>query len=101
MSRPLPRQAILVVNAMSRKGADAFAEARERLEAAGVELIDAIAVDDPAKMDATVIDAVARAPMVIVFIEGVEVARQAGNLLATTVNRALGSPEEPADNGTD
>ena len=29
-------------------------------------------------------------PMVIVFINGVEVARQAGNLMATTVDRALG-----------
>ena len=44
---------------------------------------------------------ISRSPMVIVFIEGVEVARQAGNLLATTVNRALGSPEDPADNATD
>jgi hypothetical protein len=41
---------------------------------------------------------ISRAPMVIVFIEGVEVARQAGSLLATTVNRALGGHE---DNATD
>ncbi len=44
---------------------------------------------------------ISRAPMVIVFINGAEVARQAGNLLATTVNRALGSPDESADNATD
>src|SRR5262245_33751938 len=44
---------------------------------------------------------IVRAPLVIVFINGVEVARQSGNLLATTVNRALGSPEEPSDNATD
>ena len=44
---------------------------------------------------------IARAPLVIVFINGVEVARQAGNLLATTVNRALGTPQDPADNATD
>ena len=44
---------------------------------------------------------IARAPIVIVFVAGVEVARQAGNLLATTVNRALGSPDEPADNASD
>ena len=44
---------------------------------------------------------ISRVPMVIVFINGAEVARQAGNLLATTVNRALGSPDESADNATD
>ena len=46
--------------------------------------------------------ALTRAPIVIVFIEGVEVARQAGNLLATTVHRALGgstgdAPETATD----
>ena len=64
--RDLPKQAILVVNAMSRRGADAFDEARAKLEEAGVELIDAIAVEKPDQMDQTVIDAVARAPMVII-----------------------------------
>ena len=62
----LPKRAILIVNAMSRKGADAFDEARTRLTAAGIELIDAIAVRNPEDMDRVVIDAVARAPMVII-----------------------------------
>ena len=62
----LPRQAILIVNAMSRRGADVFDEALAKLELAGVELIDAIAVEEPDKMDETVIAAVARAPMVII-----------------------------------
>jgi len=66
MSDALPRQAILVVNAMSRKGEAAFDEAREKLAAAGVELIDAIAVTEPDKMDGAVLGAVAKAPMVIV-----------------------------------
>ena len=66
MAKPLPRQAILVVNAKSRQGAAAFEEARERLIAAGVELIDARAVKDPEKMDREVGSAVKRAPMVIV-----------------------------------
>ena len=66
MTDTLPRQAILVVNAMSRRGADVFDEARAKLELAGVELIDAIAVEKPEDMDRTVIDAVARAPMVII-----------------------------------
>jgi YegS/Rv2252/BmrU family lipid kinase len=63
---PLPKQAILVVNAASRKGADAFAEAREKLVEAGVELLDAKAVSDPKTIDNAVMLAVERAPMVIV-----------------------------------
>ena len=66
MSDALPRQAILVVNAMSRRGADAFEDAKAKLEAAGVALIEAHAVDEPENMDKTVIDAIAKAPMVIV-----------------------------------
>jgi len=62
----LPRQAILVVNAASRRGAEAFEEARERLIAAGIELLDARAVTDPEAMDAEVRTAVSQAPMVIV-----------------------------------
>ncbi|MCY7339140.1 MAG: diacylglycerol kinase, partial [Sphingomonas bacterium] len=64
--KPLPKQAILVVNAMSRRGADAFDEVRDKLVAAGIELIEAHAVDDPDQMDQTVKDAIAKAPMVIV-----------------------------------
>ncbi|MBA2467270.1 MAG: diacylglycerol kinase [Sphingomonas sp.] len=64
--QPLPKQAILIVNAMSRRGEAAFEEVRDKLELAGVELIDCHAVTDPEKMDQIVIDAVARAPMVIV-----------------------------------
>ncbi len=65
-SRELPKQAILVVNTASRKGAEAFEEARDKLGAAGVELIEAHAIDDPEKMDSALKDAIARAPMVIV-----------------------------------
>ena len=66
MTRPLPKQAILVVNAMSRRGADAFALARDKLTAAGVTLIEAHAVDRPDEMDHCIKDAIAKAPMVIV-----------------------------------
>ena len=66
MTKPLPRQAILVVNAMSRKGAETFEPAREKLTQAGVELIDAVAVDEPEEMAPAIKDAIARAPMVIV-----------------------------------
>ena len=66
MTDALPKRAILIVNGMSRKGAEAFEEARDRLTAAGIKLIDAQAVEDPAAMDAVVKDAIAKAPMVIV-----------------------------------
>ena len=61
---PLPRQAILIVNAMSRTGSDAFDEVREKLGAAGIELIDAHAVEDPDQMEATICAAISEAPMV-------------------------------------
>lgn len=64
--RSLPKQAILVVNAKSRQGADAFEAARDLLTAAGIELIDAKAVKDPRKMGGAVKQAVSQAPMVIV-----------------------------------
>ena len=62
----LPRTAILIVNAASRSGKDAFANACDKLKAARIELFDAVAVDDPEKMGTAVRDAVGRAPMVIV-----------------------------------
>lgn len=66
-TKPLPKDAVLVVNAHSRKGQDLFAQAKEKLEAAGIRLIAAHAVEDPTKMDETVRGAVEDgAPMVIV-----------------------------------
>jgi len=62
----LPKQAILIVNAASRQGADAFEDAREKLIAAGVELLDAKAVKNPKSMGNAIKQAVKRAPMVIV-----------------------------------
>ncbi len=65
--RPLPREAVLVVNAHARKGEDLFKEAKAKLEAAGVTLIAAHAVKDPSQLDTIVRAAVADgAPMVIV-----------------------------------
>ena len=66
MAKPLPRKAILVVNAKSRRGAEAFDEARAKLELAGVELLDAQAVKDPRKMGPAIRKAIKAAPMVIV-----------------------------------
>jgi YegS/Rv2252/BmrU family lipid kinase len=65
--RPVPREAVLIVNARSRKGQDLFREAKQRLEAAGIRLIDAHAVKDPRRLKQRVDQAVADgAPMVIV-----------------------------------
>ncbi|HEX8533316.1 MAG TPA: YegS/Rv2252/BmrU family lipid kinase [Allosphingosinicella sp.] len=66
-TKPVPKQAVLIVNAHSRKGQDLFREAREKIEAAGVTLIAAHAVKDPSKLNETVRGAVGDgAPMVIV-----------------------------------
>ncbi|MGI8611321.1 MAG: diacylglycerol/lipid kinase family protein [Sphingomicrobium sp.] len=65
-TRNLPSQAILIVNTASRTGADAFAEARDKLKAAGVELLSAKAVKNPERMGAAIKSAIKRAPMVIV-----------------------------------
>ena len=65
MTDALPKRAILITNAMSRRGQDAFEEAREKLTAAGLELIDAHAVKNPEIMEPVVKAAIAKAPMVI------------------------------------
>jgi YegS/Rv2252/BmrU family lipid kinase len=66
-TRPLPRQAALIVNAHSRKGEALFAQAKEKLERAGMELLAAHAIKNPELMEETVAKAIADgAPMVIV-----------------------------------
>jgi YegS/Rv2252/BmrU family lipid kinase len=62
----LPKQAILIVNAASRRGAEAFEPAREKLAAAGIELLDARAVEEPETLPGEITSAIDRAPMVIV-----------------------------------
>lgn len=63
----LPKDAVLIVNAHSRRGQDMFAAARDGLNAAGVRLIAAHAVDNPENMADMVRKAVRDgAPMVIV-----------------------------------
>lgn len=66
-TKPLPRSAILVVNAKSRKGRKLFRRAVEGLRAHGIEIISAHAVRKPRLLAPTIRDAVASgAPMVIV-----------------------------------
>jgi YegS/Rv2252/BmrU family lipid kinase len=67
MSDTLPKQAVLVVNALSRNGSDAFDQAKALLEQRGIELIEAHAVTEPEEMRPTVQRALqARTPMIIV-----------------------------------
>jgi len=64
---PLPREAVLVVNAHSRRGQDLFDEATAKLEMAGIRLTASHALRNPKKLVPTVRQAVAEgAPMVIV-----------------------------------
>lgn len=66
MADALPKRAMLIVNATSRRGEAAFEEARDKLTAAGLELIDAHVVHDPEVMEPVIKAAIAKAPMVIV-----------------------------------
>lgn len=62
-----PREAIVIVNAMSRKGEASFDDACAKLQAAGVTLLDRHPIADPADLEPTVKAAVASgAAMVIV-----------------------------------
>ena len=66
-SRPVPREAVLIVNAHSRQGEELFREARAKLEASGITLRAAHGVDDPSKLDGIVGKAVKDgAPMIII-----------------------------------
>ena len=65
-TRALPKQAILIVNAMSRSGADVFDEVRTKLIAAGIDLLDAHAIDNPDDIEPAMRSAIARSPMVII-----------------------------------
>jgi YegS/Rv2252/BmrU family lipid kinase len=65
--KPVPREAVLIVNAHSRKGEALFEQARQKLEAGGIALLAAHAVRDPEKLNDTVRQAVRDgAPMVII-----------------------------------
>ena len=66
MADALPKRAILIVNAMSRKGEAAFEEARDKLTASKLDLIEAHRVTEPDQLEPLVKAAVAKAPMVII-----------------------------------
>jgi YegS/Rv2252/BmrU family lipid kinase len=54
-----PMRATLIVNTLSRTGADAFAQARDLIEAAGVNLVAAHGLDDPGALTTKIADAIA------------------------------------------
>ena len=65
--KPVPRQAVLIVNAHSRRGRDLYCAAVAKLGEAGIELIASHAIRNPKKLVPTVKQAVRDgAPMVIV-----------------------------------
>lgn len=67
VEQDLPKRAALVVNARSRRGRDLFGQARRGLKAAGVELISAHPIRDPAALRPTIRRMIAEgAPMVVV-----------------------------------
>lgn len=67
LTLPVPKEAVLIVNAHSRKGQALFSQATEKLAAAGIRLIAAHALRDPRRLVPTVKEAVrSGAPMVIV-----------------------------------
>lgn len=64
---PVPREAVLIVNARSRRGAALFEQARRKFEAAGIRLTAAYPIRDPSRLNDAVRAAVrSGAPMVIV-----------------------------------
>ena len=64
---PLPKQAVLFVNAKSRRGRRFYRQASRSLEAAGIELIERVALRKPDELPERVAAAVkAGAPMIIV-----------------------------------
>jgi diacylglycerol kinase family enzyme len=62
----LPKSATLIVNAQSRRGRDAFEEAKSRIEAQGIKLEAAHALDNPKKLQPTVKAAVAGGSKMII-----------------------------------
>jgi len=66
MTATTPREAILIVNGLSRRGRDQFDAARELLGKAGIDLVDAIAVEKPGTLIEIVARAVERRPEMLI-----------------------------------
>ena len=61
-----PRSAILIVNALSRQGQKQFDVACEKLRAAGIDLIETIAIDEPGTLPDIVAKAMAKKPPMLI-----------------------------------
>jgi YegS/Rv2252/BmrU family lipid kinase len=66
-SQTSPRSAILIVNALSRQGQKQFDAACDKLRAAGIDLIDAIAIDKPGSLPDIVAAAVKKKPPMLII----------------------------------
>ncbi|HEY0447160.1 MAG TPA: YegS/Rv2252/BmrU family lipid kinase [Allosphingosinicella sp.] len=67
LTRPVPREAVLIVNVHSRRGRDLFREATAKLEMSGIRLIASHPIKDPRQLIPTMRKAVSDgAPMIIV-----------------------------------
>ena len=64
--KPLPKQAVLVVNVKSRKGRDLFGKAKTLLRDRGIDLISAHAVPHPGKLRETIQQALDTDPPMII-----------------------------------
>jgi YegS/Rv2252/BmrU family lipid kinase len=62
-----PRSAILIVNALSRQGRKQFDIACDKLRAAGIELIETIAIDEPGSLNDIVAKAMAKKPPMLII----------------------------------
>lgn len=67
VSRTIPTEAVLIVNAHSRKGELLFLEAQEKLERAGIKLIAAHTVADPDTLNETVRTAVREGAQMVII----------------------------------
>lgn len=62
-----PRSAVLIVNALSRQGSKQFDAACDKLRAAGIDLIEAIAIDRPGTLPDIVAAAMAKKPPMLII----------------------------------
>jgi YegS/Rv2252/BmrU family lipid kinase len=66
-TKPVPKEAVLIVNTRSRKGQKLFDQAVTKLEAAGIRLIEKHPIKDPGKLIPTVREAVRRGPPMVII----------------------------------
>src|SRR5690242_16421190 len=78
------RRAVLVVNAHSRRGRELYEATRDRLAAAGFDLLGAFPVDQPARLERILAEALDRKPDLLVTGGGDGTISTAARVLAHT-----------------